>query len=398
MTTSASASATASADLSRYAWADYLDCMEGLPEPVILHSPPAVRGGPSPGWGLLAAAVVTAAAAWISELPFAPFTLSGNRHPIEGVMIAIVLGMIAANLLPLPKLLQPGLRLTTKKLLPLAIILLGARLDFMAVVRVGAEALAMSVATIVLGLGLFLLCIRLGWVTRNLGLLLGVGTSICGGTAIVAAAPVIDADDKDVTFSVATVTLCGLLAMFALPALGQWMHLSDRAFGVWAGLSIHQTPQVVAAGYAYSQPAGDTATIVKLARVCLLAPVLLVVGWQVARGGHAAGRRVRVLDVFPVFVLGFLAMALLRTTALLPDLTVKLSQNAALGAGAHEVNIAHVCETVSKFLIVGAMGGVGLETRFNALRKTGMRPLLMGLTASVVISAAILAGIKAMRM
>ncbi|HEY2585520.1 MAG TPA: putative sulfate exporter family transporter [Tepidisphaeraceae bacterium] len=389
----------APADLSRYAWADYLDCMEGLPEPMVLHSPAKARGGPSLGWGLLATAAVTAAAIWISELPFAPFTLKGNRHPVESVMTAIILGMIAANLLPLPKLLQPGLRFTTKKLLPLAIILLGARLDFLAVVRVGGEALWMSVATIVFGLSLFLLCIRLGWVSRNLGLLLGVGTSICGATAVVAAAPVIDADEKDVTFSVATVTICGLLAMFVMPAVAQVLHLSDRAFGVWAGLSIHAMPQVVAAGFAYSQPAGDTATIVKLARVCLLAPVLLVVGWQVARAGRTTpGRRVRLLNVFPLFVLGFLAMALLRTTSLLPDLTVRLSPTAALGAGAHDVSLAHLCETVSKFLIVGAMAAVGLETRFSALKKTGLRPLLLGVTASVVLAAAILVAIKAMRM
>jgi uncharacterized integral membrane protein (TIGR00698 family) len=387
-----------SPDLSRYAWAEYLDCMEGLPEPVILHDRGAVRRGPSPGWGLLAVAMVTAAAMWISELPFAPFTLEGNRHPIESVMTAIVLGMLAANLLPLPKLLQPGLRLTTKKLLPLAIVLLGARLDFMAVVRVGGEALGMSVATILAGLALFLLCIRLGWVPRKLGLLLGVGTSICGATAVVAAAPVIDADEKDVSFSIATVTLCGLLAMFAMPAVAHVIHLGDRAFGVWAGLSIHSMPQVLAAGFAYSQPAGDMATVVKLARVSLLAPVLLLVGWQVARSGQAAGRRVRVLDVFPVFVIGFLAMALLRTTSLLPDLTIRLSPAAAMGAGAHDVSLAHLCEVVSRFLIVGAMAAVGLETRFKALMKTGVRPLLIGVSASAILAAAILAAIKAMSM
>jgi uncharacterized integral membrane protein (TIGR00698 family) len=384
-------------DLSRYAWADYLDSMDGLPDPVILRSPRAARVGPSAGWGLTSAVIVAIAAVWISELPFPPFTLSGKRHPIESVMVAIMLGMVVANILPLPKLLHPGLKFCTKKLLPLAIILLGARLDFMAVVRVGAEAVAMSVATIVLGLGLFLLFIKWGWVPRKLGLLLGVGTAICGGTAIVAAAPVIDADEKDVTFSIATTMLCGLAAMILLPIAAQLIHLSDRAFGIWAGLSIHQMPQAIAAGFAYSQSAGDTATIVKLARVCLLAPVLLIVGWQAARSGHHTGKRVQVLQVFPMFVLGFLAMALLRTTGLLPELTVRLSSSAALGAGAHDVNVVHVCDTASKFLIVAAMAAVGLETRFSALKKTGVRPLLLGLSASVIICAVILAALMALR-
>jgi uncharacterized integral membrane protein (TIGR00698 family) len=388
---------TANSDLSRYAWADYLDSMDGLPAPVVLRSPRAARTGPSPLWGLAASALVTIAAVWVSELPFAPFTLKGNRHPIEPVMVAIVLGMILANVLPLPKLLAPGLKFATKKLLPLAIILVGARLDFIAVLNVGAQALAMSVGTIVLGLGLFLLFIRLGWVPRKLGLLLGIGTAICGGTAIVAAAPVIDADDKDVTFSVATVTLCGLAAMFLLPVAAEVMHLSDRAFGIWAGLSIHQTPQVIAAGFAYSRGAGEIATIVKLARVCLLAPVLLLVGWQAARGGHEVGKRVQVLHVFPMFVIGFLAMALLRTLGLLPQMTVRLTAKPVLGGGVHEVDVVRVCETVSKYLIVAAMAAVGLETRFSALRKTGLRPLLLGMSAAVVIAGVILGGLVLMR-
>jgi uncharacterized integral membrane protein (TIGR00698 family) len=395
MTMTTMTTADAKPDLSRYAWADYLDSMDGLPAPVVLRGPKAARVGPSPLWGLAAAALVTVAAVWVSELPSAPFTLKGNRHPIEPVMVAIVLGMIAANVLPLPKLLAPGLKFATKKLLPLAIILVGARLDFIAVLNVGAQALAMSVGTIVMGLGLFLLFIRLGWVPRKLGLLLGIGTAICGGTAIVAAAPVIDADDKDVTFSVATVTLCGLAAMFLLPLAAEVMHLSDRAFGIWAGLSIHQTPQVVAAGFAYSEKAGTIATIVKLARVCLLAPVLLLVGWQAARQGHEVGKRVQVLQVFPMFVIGFLGMALLRTLGLLPQLTLR--PKPALGGGVHEFDVARLCETVSKYLIIAAMAAVGLETRFNALRKTGVRPLLLGMSAAVVIAGVILGGLWVMR-
>jgi uncharacterized integral membrane protein (TIGR00698 family) len=370
--------------------------MDGLPAPVVLRGPRAARVGPSPLWGLAGAALVTLAAVWVSELPFPPFTLKGNRHPIEPVMTAIVLGMIAANVLPLPRLLAPGLKFATKKLLPLAIILVGARLDFIAVLNVGAQALAMSVGTILLGLGLFLLFIRRGWVPRKLGLLLGIGTAICGGTAIVAAAPVIEADDKDVTFSVATVTLCGLAAMFLLPLAADVMHLSDRAFGIWAGLSIHQTPQVIAAGFAYSPGAGEIATIVKLARVCLLAPVLLLVGWQTARQGHEVGRRVQVLHVFPMFVLGFLAMALLRTLGLLPQLTVRLPARPALGGGVHEVDVVRACEIVSKYLIVAAMAAVGLETRLGALRKTGLRPLLLGMSAAIVIAVVILGGLIVM--
>lgn len=387
------------ADLSRYAWADYLDCMDGLPDPVIL---PRATHAPRRTWptlvpGLILVAVVATAAIFLSELPFAPFTLSGGRHPIEPVMVAIVLGMILASALPLPKLLQPGLKFTAKRLLPIAIILLGARLDFLAIVRVGAAALGMSLLTIVAGIAMFLLFIKWGWVRHKLGLLLGIGTAICGGTAIVAAAPVIDAKDEDVTFGVATITLVGLVTMFLLPLVAQMTAMSDRAFGIWAGLSIHQTPQVIAAGFAYSQPAGDTATIVKLARVSLLAPALLAIGWLSQRydartripASPTAAARVRLSGLFPMFILGFLAMALLRTIGWLPSLTVHVPANAVWGAGEHTLSLQQLCETASKLLIIAAMAAVGLETRLSALRQTGWRPLLLSIVAAAGIATAI---------
>src|SRR5205085_2558993 len=171
---------------------------------------------------------------------------------------------------------------------------------------------------------------RLLRLPAKLGVLLGVGTAICGGTAIVATAPVIEAEEKDVVFSVATVTLLGLIAMFLLPIAGHFLQLNSRAFGVWAGLAIHQTPQVVAAGFAYSPEAGQMATIVKLARVCLLAPVVFLIGIIYARKklkhtGIEQRKKVNYLHLFPMFILGFVGLALLKTMGLLPDLTVHLA-------------------------------------------------------------------------
>lgn len=392
------ARAVAAPDLSRYAWADYLSCMDGLPDAGLYLPPvkPPVPHAARLAWGVIAALAVAVASLYVAELPFPPFTLAGGRHPIESVMVAIVLGMAVANLAGLPRAMVPGLKFTAKKLLPLAIILLGARLDFMMIVKVGALGVALSVCTIILGLAIFGLFIRRGWVAPKLGLLLGIGTAICGGTAIVAAAPIVEAEDDDVTFGVATVTLVGLAAMFLLPLAGHAMHLSEKAFGIWAGLSIHQTPQVVAAGFAYGDAAGDTATIVKLARVSLLAPVLLIVSFRLAKRAQANGaqaapkRATRWLSMFPSFVLGFLAIALLRTIGWVPDVTFHIAQSALWGAGSHDVSLVKVCDAASKFLIVTAMAAVGLETSVTSLRRTGMRPLLLGLTASVVISAVIL--------
>ena len=170
-------------------------------------------------------------------------------------------------------------------------------------------------------------------------------------------------------------------------------------------MAIHQTPQVVAAGYSYwpshgeySPVAGDTATIVKMTRVCLLAPVVFLIGLvyarRKARGSEAgAGHRINYLHLFPMFVLGFIAMALLNTLGLLPDLTVR--RTALFGPGAHTMGLAALAEEVSRFCIISSMAGVGLETRFAALRQTGLKPLIASLVAAAVIAVLLLALIRA---
>jgi uncharacterized integral membrane protein (TIGR00698 family) len=189
---------------------------------------------------------------------------------------------------------------------------------------------------------------------------------------------VIDAEDSDVSFAVATVTVLGLIAMFLLPVLGHAAHMSDRAFGIWAGLSIHQTPQVVASGMSYSPAAGDSATIVKLARVSLLAPVVAGIGMLYARK-RSVGESLSaasLVKLFPIFILGFLMMALVRTLGWLPKPVIDW------------------CDLISRFLITCAMAAVGLETTLKSLRNTGLRPFVLGALASVVICLLIVAALK----
>ena len=395
-----------------YSWAEYLDYMEGggsdvvsLPAPKPAAVPAAKKDHPV--WGVLAAIGLTVAAIWLSELRVWPFTLPGGRHPIEPVMLAIVLGMVVSNCWVLPKILQPGIKFSVKKILPLGIVLLGARLNFLDLVKVGAEGLVLSVLETAVALTLLLALTRLLKLPQKLGVLLGVGTAICGGTAIVATAPVIEAEEKDVVFSVATVTLLGLIAMFALPILGHVLELSSKAFGIWAGLAIHQTPQVVAAGFAYSPAglpyspeAGQTATIVKLARVCLLAPVVFTIGVLYARGklketGVGERKKINYFHLFPMFVAGFLAMALLKTLGLLPDLTVHVAKG-ALNAGDHDLSLAGLAEQISKLCITISMAGVGMETKFAAMRQTGLKPFGASLIAVLVVAGLILALIRAL--
>ncbi len=396
-----------------YSWAEYLDYMEGGGSDVVSlpAAKPAAAAVPSkkdhPLWGVLLAIAIAVVAIGLSEVRVPPFTLAGGKHPIEPVMLAIILGMVLSNCWAMPKAVQPGLKFSVKKLLPLGIVLLGARLDFVALVKVGLEGLVLSVLETAVALVLLLLLTRLLKLPPKLGILLGVGTAICGGTAIVATAPVIEAEEKDVVFSVATVTLLGLIAMFTLPVLGHLLHLNAKAFGIWAGLAIHQTPQVVAAGFAYSPAgapysaeAGQTATIVKLARVCLLAPVVFLIGLYYARGQLGEMRvserkRINYLHLFPVFIIGFLAMALAKTLGLLPDLTIHMSKG-LFNAGDHPVRLAAVAEQISKICITISMAGVGLETKFAAMKQTGLKPFAASFVAVVVVAVLILIFIRAL--
>jgi uncharacterized integral membrane protein (TIGR00698 family) len=382
---------------AEYAWAEYLHCMEGTPE--VDSLPVAKPTAASPITGILACLALTVISYWIAGLPIWPFVING-RHPLEPVTIVIILGMIAGNCVPLPKELQPGIKFSVKKLLSLGIVLLGARLDFREIVNIGAVGVAMSCLVVILALVMMYLLTRWLKLSGKLGTLLGVGTAICGGTAVVAAAPLIEADEHDVTFSVATVTLLGLIGMFLLPVAGHWLALSNKAFGVWAGLTIHQLPQVVAAGFAYSPQAAEHAIIIKLARICLLAPLVFIIGLVYAR--QKAGKReavshgrINYFSMFPKFVFGFLALALLRARGWLPDVTVHFPGQ---GMPDPEYSLPTVAQSCSAFFITMSMAAVGLETKFKAMKQTGFRPLVAATISALAITVVTLGLLKLLKM
>lgn len=375
-----------------YSWAEYLHCMEGGSDVLSLPQSKREPKKDHPAIGFILALALTIASLYLSELPFWPFTVSGGRHPVEPVMMAIILGMILSNVIALPKSLNPGIKFSVKKILPIGIVLLGARLNFQDIRQVGTAGIMLSILETIVALTLLMFLAKRFKLPQKLGMLLGIGTAICGGTAIVAVAPVIEAEEKDVVFSVATVTLLGLIAMFALPVIGHALNMSEKAFGIWAGLSIHQTPQVIAAGFAYGPNAGGMATIAKLARVCLLAPIVFILGFFHARNNAKDTKSINYLSLFPMFIFGFLGMALLRTLGYLPDMNF---HNAAFfGSNAEPVKLATVCDTLSKYCIIISMAGVGLETKFAAMRQTGWKPLLASFIAVLVIASGILAMIK----
>ena len=398
-----------------YSWATHLDYMEGAGLDVVSWPAPfpaaakAETRPEQPVWGVLVALGLTVLAVWVSKLGFWPFTIraAGGRvqHPMEPVMLAMLLGIALSNLWTLPARLHAGIKFSVKKLLPFGLVLLGARLEFGDLLHLGATGLLLSLVETAVAMTVLTVLARLLKLRPGLGTLLGVGTAICGGTAILAAAPTIEAEEQDVVFSVASVALLGLVAMLVMPMLGHVLELSSRQFGMWAGLIIHQTPQVVAAGYAYSPEgakysplAGEIATVVKMARICLLAPMVFLLGlWHARRkarqNGPGGAKNINYLRLFPMFILGFIGVALLHSIGLIPEVTLRHAD--WLGAGSHTLDLAEAANQVSLFCITISMAGVGLETRMAAMRKTGFKPFLASLVGAAVVAVVMLWLIRA---
>ena len=377
-----------------------LGSMEGVYDPVVTTparaARPAAHAVELPGY--LAAGAVVGLAYAVHYLPFAPFTVaadSGVRHPISAAIIAILLGLALRNTLALPDSLRAGCKHIVKRVIPMAIVLMGAGLNLAAMASIGLAALTVVMFSIAIGvlagyyIGRFM---GLNWRTS---LLLGTGTGICGNSAIAAVAPLIDAEEDDFVLSVATVNLFSLLAMLAWPAIGGLLQLGDEAFGVWAGTSIHAVPQVVAAGFAYSPEAGALATLVKLVRVTMLAPLVFILAMMYARD-HAddtsttARFTVRYARLVPWFVWGFVGFAVLNTLGLLPVLEFRPSGFlASIGVGDQlSVSIADSMKWAGKILITLAMAAIGLEVNLRVLAGVGRRAFLAGLLTTVVLGVA----------
>jgi uncharacterized integral membrane protein (TIGR00698 family) len=220
---------------------------------------------------------------------------------------------------------------------------------------------------------------RLLGVPGKLATLIGVGTSVCGNTAISAVAPVIGSRDEETSFAIATNTLFGTLAVFAYPVLGHALGMGDAAFGTWAGTAVNDTSQVVATGFAFSAGAGQLATVVKLTRNMLMGGVIIAMGLLYARGGQGTagslGQRVKMS--FPPFLLGFLGMCLLNTLGFFVWSSHVVGRDLTADA-----------QSAAKFLILLALAGVGLGTRLDAMRRIGMRPFWVGLATALVTSGA----------
>ncbi|MCL2771837.1 MAG: YeiH family protein [Oscillospiraceae bacterium] len=317
-----------------------------------------------------------------------PSWLLGKTFPIiGGPVFAIVIGILIS--LFFPKLtvykfkktltFEHGVKYTSKKLLQYSIVLLGFEMNLYNVINVGGQSLLVMLFTLSAA---FLTAFFVGKALKLPGdatTLIGVGTSICGGSAIAATAPIIRAKDEDVSQAISTIFLFNIIAVFIFPILGRLMHMSDIGFGMWAGTAVNDTSSVVAAGTSWSNAVGNNtalqfATIVKLTRTLMIVPVTLALAVYTTRKRDRkieqdGGGNFSFVKVFPWFVIFFVIAAVLNTFAGIP------------------AQWSSVLTEIGKFVIIMAMGAIGLNTNLKKLVSNGIKPILLGLSCWFAVAA-----------
>lgn len=304
----------------------------------------------------------------------------GRAFPIVGgPVFGIILGACVAFARRPAAALRPGVKFASKHVLQLSIVLLGFNLRLQQVVGGGLRSLPVMLGTLVIVLAAAYVFGKLLRLDRDLRRLLGVGTAICGGSAIAALSSVIDVSETDVAYAISTVFLFNVAAVLLFPPIGHLLALSQHAFGLWAGTAINDTSSVVAAGFVYGHDAGNQAVIVKLTRTTLIIPIVLFYAGKRVWHARSSGEGVEWARIIPWFILWFLGAALLNTFGVIP---------AALHGALAQTAL---------FLIVVALTGVGLSADAQAIRSAGVRPALLGLLLWIAIATSSLAIAHVMR-
>ncbi len=289
---------------------------------------------------------------------------------LNPVVVALVLGIGIRAAIGAPASLKPGIAYAVRPVLRAAIVLLGLQVTLPQLLSVGAGALALAVAVVALTLPFTIWLGRLMGVDGPLSQLIGTGTAICGASAIVAANQVARGKEEDVTYALAVITLCGTAAMMLWPYLAGPLGLDARAYGLWAGASVHEVVQAVGAAAAGGPEATEVGTITKLARVFLLVPAVLGLGLWVGRGGGGVKAPV------PWFAFGFIGLVILGSVLPLPAVVVEASR------------------WVVPLMLAASVAALGLSTDLRALKARGSAPLLLGVLSSAFIAVLALVGVK----
>jgi uncharacterized integral membrane protein (TIGR00698 family) len=313
--------------------------------------------------GVLLSVIVALSAFAVRAMPGVGF--------LSPMILAVIIGAAMRNSGAVPPVAQAGIRFSLRRVLRAAIVLLGFQLTIEQVGAVGISGVAIIAVTLVATFAFTVSAGRILKVDRKLAALIAAGTSICGASAVIAANAVTRAPDEDAAYAVACVTVFGSLSMLIYPLLMPLLPFGEHAYGLWAGASIHEIAQVVAAAFQGGADAGHFGTVAKLSRVMLLAPLVLALGWSAARSRGGDGRNDRGGShavPMPWFVFGFVAM---------------VAVNSALDV---DPDLKRLLVQVTTFLLTVALAAMGLETDARKLRARGFRPLLLGGAAWIFIS------------
>ncbi|MUN64612.1 putative sulfate exporter family transporter [Kocuria sediminis] len=295
---------------------------------------------------------------------------------VSPLMVAIVLGAVVANTLPVPAGLAPGIALAARRVLRIGIVLLGLQVGLQDILGLGLPMVLTVVATV--GIGLLVTV----WAGARLGvppaqrLLIACGFSICGAAAVAAVDGVTDAEEEDVALAVGLVVLFGTLMIPLVPAASGLLGLTEHQAGLWAGAATHEVAQVVAIGGTLGSGALTVAVVAKLARVLMLAPVMTVLAWRTRRAAGATDGHAGTLPpLVPLFVVGFVAMLLLASTGRVP------------------APVLEGARTLESMVLATAMFALGLGVRVRALLGVGVRPVVLGALSTVVVAGTALVGV-----
>lgn len=307
-----------------------------------------------------------------------PAWFLGNLVPVVGgPVFAILIGMIITIFVKEKGAFGTGITFTSKKILQLAVILLGFGMNLSDILSKGKQSLPIIIATISTSLIVSYIIYRLLHMDPKISTLIGIGSSICGGSAIAASAPVIEADDEEIAQSISVIFLFNVAAALIFPSLGAALGLSNEGFGLFAGTAVNDTSSVTATAAAWDGIHGsntlDAATIVKLTRTLAIIPITLVLGILQARKKKGGTSTFSFKRAFPMFILFFILASVITTVFALP------------------ASVTSPLKDLSKFFIIMAMTAIGLNTDIVSLVKTGAKPIFMGFACWVSIAAVSLA-------
>ena len=315
--------------------------------------------------GIIATIVIAVVSMLISGI--LPFDI------ISASVIALFIGMAVNPLTVKCGSLKPGIGFVSKKILRAAIILFGLRLTISQVLEVGKYSLIVMMFTLLTAFGGGYLLGKLFKMDWKLSGLISTGTGICGGSAIAAVAPVIEAEDRDIAYAISVTFIFDVLMVVLFPIVGRFMGMSDLGFGLWTGTAVNDTSSVVAAGYTFSDIAGSYSVIVKLTRTLMIVPVVLifsVINQRITyiNAGAENKKKINIVKIFPFFIILFLSMVVINNTGIIP------------------IYVNGKITDISKFLMIMALGAIGLKTNLREMLKSGFKPLIHGFIISLLVA------------